>query len=309
MKSKRIDLVATGSLLVAIIAWSTVPLFLKYFTRYIDAWTANGLRYPFAALILAPGLVGFYFKGELTSRVLRMAILPASVNLCGQVLFAWAPYFVDPGLLSFTVRLSAVWSVLGSFILFADERALIRSRRFWIGLILSLIGFVYMITAGKTIPSGAKLTGILISVFCSVFWALYGLTVRRNMRAFNARLSFSVISLYTAIGMLILMLLVGDYQVISELPASIILTIFLSAIIGLAIAHVSFYVTVRRIGIAIPSSFNLLSAFITAVVSWFLFQERLSPVQWGAGLLLITGALLLLWAQEKVKSYQEAHSQ
>jgi drug/metabolite transporter (DMT)-like permease len=307
--TKKFDWTATVSLLVTIVSWSTVPLFLKFFTNYIDAWTANGIRYPFAALILLPWVVRFYRTGELTTRVLRQAILPASANLCGQVLWAWAPYFVDPGLLAFTVRLSAVWSVLGSFILFADERALIQSRRFWVGLVLSLFGFIFMITAGKTLPSGAKLTGILISLLCSIFSALYALAVRRNMQEFDSRLSFGVISLYTGIGTFGLMLFVGDYPAVFSLPPLLIFMILISSIIGIAIAHVFYYTAVKRIGVAIASSFNLISAFLTAVFSWFLFHEILTVVQWAAGGLLISGALLLLWAQEKVKSYREAHSQ
>jgi len=306
---KKFDWTATASLLVTIFSWSTVPLFLKFFTRYIDAWTANGIRYPFAALLLLPWVVLFYFKGQLTARVLRLAILPAVINFLGQVLWAWAPYFVEPGLLAFTVRLSVVWSVLGSFILFADERTLIKSRRFWVGLVLSLCGFFFMITAGKALPSGSKLTGILISLLYSVFGALYGLTVRRNMQAFDSRLSFGIIALYTALGTFVLMLFVGNYSVVWQLSPFLILMILLSAIIGIAIAHVFYYVAVKRIGVAIASSFNLISAFLTAVFSWILFQEILTAVQWVAGLLLISGAMLLLWAQEKVKKYREAHSQ
>jgi drug/metabolite transporter (DMT)-like permease len=306
---KKFDWTATASLLVTIFSWSTVPLFLKFFTRYIDAWTANGIRYPFAALLLLPWVVQFYFKGQLTARVLRLAILPAVINFLGQVLWAWAPYFVEPGLLAFTVRLSVVWSVLGSFILFADERTLIKSRRFWVGLVLSLCGFFFMITAGKALPSGSKLTGILISLLYSVFGALYGLTVRRNMQAFDSRLSFGIIALYTALGTFVLMLFVGNYSVVWQLSPFLILMILLSAIIGIAIAHVFYYVAVKRIGVAIASSFNLISAFLTAIFSWILFQEILTAVQWAAGLLLISGAMLLLWAQEKVKKYREVHSQ
>lgn len=306
---KKIDWTATAALLVTIFSWSTVPLFLKFFTCYIDAWTANGIRYPFAALMLLPWVVQFYFKGQLTARVLRQAILPAVINFLGQVLWAWAPYFVDPGLLAFTVRLSAVWSVLGSFILFADERTLIKSRRFWVGLALSLCGFFFMITAGKSLPSGSKLTGILISLLYSIFGALYGLTVRRNMQAFDSRLSFGIIALYTALGTFVLMLFAGNYSVVWQLSPFLIFMILLSAIIGIAIAHVFYYVAVKRIGVAIASSFNLISAFLTAVFSWILFQEILNAVQWVAGLLIISGAMLLLWAQEKVKKYREAHSQ
>lgn len=301
---KRLDFIATLSLMVTIIFWSAIPLFLKYFTSYIDAWTANGLRYPFAALVLSPWFIYFHRRGKVSGVIFRRALLPAFINLGGQILWAWAPYFVEPGLLSFTVRLSALWSVIASFFFFADERVLIRSKRFWFGLTFSIIGFIFIITGGEALPHGAKLTGILIAVVCSVFWAFYGITVRRNMKGIDSRLAFTVICMYTSIGTLFFMFLFGDYQAVFTLPPNIILLILISSIMGIAIAHVLFYVAMQSIGVAIASTFNLLSAFITAVFSFFLFQEVLNMVQWNAGLLLVLGAILLLWAQERVKAYQ-----
>ena len=128
---KKIDIIATLALLGSILCWSTVPLFLKYFTSFIDGWTANGLRYPVVVFLYLPWLIYFARKGQLTSRMWKLALLPAIVNTIAQIAWAWAPYYIDPGYLSFLVRLSTVWTVLGSFMLFHDERRLIKSRKFW----------------------------------------------------------------------------------------------------------------------------------------------------------------------------------
>lgn len=309
MKSMNrvIDVPATLSLVLTILFWAGSPLFLKYFTPYIDAWTANGVRYSFAALMLSYWLYYFKKKGELRPEIFRLAIYPSVANIVGQVLYAWAPYFIDPGLMSFTIRLTVIWSILASFIMFADERTLIRSRRFWLGLVLSVSGFLIMITNGQAIPHGAKMTGIIIALFSSFCWAFYGVAVRQNMKGVDSRLAFTIISLYTAIGTLIFMFSFGNYQVVPDLPGKIILLILISSITGIGVSHIFFYIAVKRIGVAIPSTVNLLSSFLTAIFSFFIFKERLSPLQWSAGIILLLGAFLLLWAQEKVKNYQAQH--
>ncbi len=299
-----IDVPATLSLLATILFWAASPLFLKYFTPYIDAWTANGVRYGFAALMLSCWLYYFYKKGELHPKIFRLAIYPSIANIVGQVLYAWAPYFIDPGLMAFTIRLTVIWSILASFIMFADERTLIWSRRFWLGLILSISGFLIIISNGQTLPHGAKLTGIIIALFSSFCWAFYGVAVRQNMAGVDSRLAFTIISLYTAVGTLIFMFGFGNYQVLPELPWRIILLILISSITGIGVSHIFFYIAVKRIGVAIPSTVNLLASFLTAIFSFFIFKEQLSPLQWSAGVILLLGAFLLLWAQEKVKSYQ-----
>ncbi|MBN1351236.1 DMT family transporter [candidate division KSB1 bacterium] len=298
----RINLTATLALLVSILCWSVVPLFLKYFTKHIDGWTANGYRYPFAALLYIPWLFIFFRKGNLTPDVWKQALLPASINLVGQSLWAWAPYFINPALQAFIVRLSVVWAVMGSFILFSDEQQLLKSKRFWSGILLAITGFLGIVLGGSKLPADSTLTGIIIIILCSVFWALYNLAVRRNMNSIDSRLAFGVISLYTAIGCLILMFILGTPSAIFHLPARVNFYLFLSAFIGIATAHVLFYVAMKRIGVAISTSVNLASPFITAILSYMIFNEILTGVQWGAGVLLASGAILLLWAQEKLKA-------
>jgi drug/metabolite transporter (DMT)-like permease len=302
------DIKATLALGITVLCWSSVPLFLKFFTTYLDGWTTNGLRYPFAALLLLPFVISAARKGTLTRKVLIAAIIPSVINLIGQVLWAWAPYYVDPGLLSFTVRLSTVWSV-GAFFLFPDERALIRSWKFWAGTLLSLYGFFLIISAGRGLPQGAKLTGIFISLACSVFWGAYGLSVRKYMHQVESKLAFGIISLYTGAGTLILMFLFGNFRAIASVPLPIFGLILLSALVGIATAHVLFYVAVKRIGVAIANTFNLLSAFLTAVLSSILFHELINGLQWVGGIVLVLGASFLILAQTKIKEYQQSLEQ
>ncbi|HOX86215.1 MAG TPA: DMT family transporter [bacterium] len=290
---KRSGCIAYAALFGSVLCWGSVPLLLKYFTAYIDAWTANGVRYPFAALLLLPWLIREYRAGRLPAAFWRLALLPAFFNLSSQILWAWTPYFVDPGLISFLVRLSTLWAVVGSFILFVDERPIIRQPHFWGGLLFALLGFVLMVAGGSEALGSGKKIGIVLVVLCSLLSAAYQLMVRRYLSAVDARTAYGMVAALTAAGLLVLMFAVGQPQQVTNMPPGPFLLLMLSGIVGLIIAHIFFYTALRHFGVAVTSSVNLLSALITATASRFLFAEQLSPVQWLAGLFLLGGCLLL----------------
>jgi drug/metabolite transporter (DMT)-like permease len=289
-------------LMGAIICGSTVPLFLKYFTSYIDGWTSNGYRYPFATIFYLPWLYYFYKKGKLNKKIWILALVPAAGNLAAQCFWAWAPYYINPGLISFLARISIVWSIVGSFILFRDERSLLFSKRFWGGLSLAVAGYIGTIIARNGLPGGVTLTGIIIVLMFTLCGAVYRLGVRRNLIDIDPRLAFSVISLYTSVGTVTLLFFLGEPMAFTRIPGNVLILIALSALIGIGTAHVLYYFAMKRLGVAICSSFSFSAMFITAGWSFFLFDERLTIMQWICGIIMMSGGFLLLWSQEKVRA-------
>jgi len=75
----------------------------------------------------------------------------------------------------------------------------------------------------------------------------------------------------------------------------------MSGIIPIALAHVIFYASIKRIGTTIPSLVLLLTPFSVLALSNAIFGEKLSLGQWFSGLVLIVGAGLALWAQKSLR--------
>lgn len=298
--NRQIDTTATMALLGSVLCWAIVPLFLKYFTSFVDGWVANGLRYPIVALLYVPWLIAFARKGQLTSRMWKLALLPAIINTISQAAWAWAPYYIDPGFMAFLVRLSILWTVLGSFILFQDERRLLKSSQFWMGFLLALGGFILLTFSGNPFSTKSTTIGIILVLFTSIGWAGYQLSVRRNMQEIDSRAAFGMISVITSFGLLVFMFSFGKINQIVVLPPHVSILIIVSGIIGIGAAHLLFYIAVKRIGVAISSSANLASVFITALLSRLLFNEILLPAQWTAGIVMILGGVLLTQAQVHV---------
>ncbi len=292
---------AEGTIFVVLtlIGWSSAPLFLKYLVPYVDAWTANGWRYAVAAALWAPLLITLHLRGALPGRLWRAAIAPSVFNVAGQVAYALAPYYIDPGLMAFLLRFQMVFVTAGAYFLFPDERPVIRSAPFWIGLVIVFLGSAGTIFGGHEVPRGGTALGITLAVVSGALFGGYGLAVRRNMAGVRSSVAFAVISQVSALMLLVLMLCVspqrgGDPFHLDWTP---FLMLIVSALIGIALAHVFFYAAIARLGVAISGGVILLMPFATALASYFLFDERLTAAQWISGTAAVIGAALILAAR------------
>ena len=292
---------AVAALITAVFSGSTVPLFLKYFTPYLDAWTVNGYRYIVVFFIMLPMVIKFIREGKYSAYMWKFALIPAVFNFTQQLAWAWAPYYIDPGLIGFLIKSNVIWSIAGSFIIFADERYLMRSKRFWAGLVIAVAGFVGLSYYGNNISLSGTFLGVLLVLGSSLFMSFYGLSVKRYFNEVNAVVSFSLIALYTAFGLISMMFVIGEPGVIVHLPLKIILLIAFSALIGINMGHILFYVALKHIGVTISYSVSLFSAFFTAIMSYYIFGEKLSPFQWLSGSLIIIGGVITILSKNSNK--------
>jgi len=279
--------------------WSVVPLFLRYLRDFIhDGWTTNGFRYPVGALLYLPALyIGIKSK-SLHPRLWTAAFLPVGVNIVGQTLWAWAPYYIEPGLISFLARSMVVWAAIGSFIVFQDERALMRSPRFWAGMCTALLGLSCIISFSDWLTSRNTAVGILMIIATGLCWAVYGITMRVNMKTAPVGLSFFVVSLYTSAACLVMMFAWGDPAQVPDLPPKAAAILALSAVVGIAVAHGLYYIAIRSLGVAISTGAAMMAPFFTSAISYFIYDERLAPMQWVGGIILFAGAIVMIWAQQ-----------
>ena len=292
---------AEGTVAVAftLAGWSAVPLFLRFFAESIDVWTSNGWRYAFSALLWAPVLIWGYAKNSLPDRLWKRALVPALVNSMGQVLFAWAHYKIDPGLLVFSLRFQIVFVALGAAILFANERSVIASKGFIFGMALVMGGTIGTISMTSEAFDGATVTGLLLAFGAGIGFAGYALSVRYFMQGIRPVVAFAAISQYTAGAMVVLMVVFGERMGMGALDMSgvNIFLLLLSAVIGIALGHVCYYTAIAKLGVAISTGIIQLQPFLVAVGSYFWFDEKLTTMQWASGMVAVVGAGLVLRVQ------------
>ncbi|MFO0577724.1 MAG: DMT family transporter [Polyangia bacterium] len=289
------------TILLTLLGWSSIPLFQKHFSHTIDAWTSNGWRYGFSALLWMPALIYAQRRGTLPTELWTAALWPSLFNTLGQVAFTWAFYLIDPGLGTFGLRLQIVFVTLGAAALFESERRIVRRPGFVLGLMLVTFGTLGTLLLGTGFGQRATLLGVLVAISSGVIFAGYALSVRRFMHGMQPLTAFAAISLYTAIGSVVLMLLLGERHgaTVFALPKGLIGQLLLSSVIGIGLGHTLYYASIARLGVAVSAGVIQLQPFLVAAASFFLFGERLSALQWGCGSLAVLGAATILLVQQR----------
>src|SRR4030042_7075728 len=137
---RKIDAAATLECIGALLCWSLGPIFVKYLTGYVDSWTQNAVRYAVSCLFWLPFLIYSIKRKSFETATWRRAIVPGAANVIMQSLYGAAFYYIGPAFLILLSNTSVIWVAGFSLIFFADERALSRSKRFWSGMGLSILG-------------------------------------------------------------------------------------------------------------------------------------------------------------------------
>lgn len=298
---RKVDTSATFACLGALTFWSLGPIFIKYLTGYVDSWTQNMLRYSVACLFWLPFLVFSIKTKRLDHRVWRRALIPGIANILMQSLWAAAFYYIGPAFMVLQTKTNIIWIAGFSFIFFSDERALIKSKRFWIGLTLSIIGLVGVMYNEVELAEAGMITGIIIAQAAAFMWGVYTLSVKIAFKDIDSRSGFSVISIYTLAGLAISALLFGKVETAGQMGAWQWACVVISGVTAIALAHTLYYAAIRRIGATIPAMVILVQPFIVLAISSVVFGESMNIFQLFFGVVLLIGSTLAIWAQQHLK--------
>ncbi len=306
---------ALACLLTTMVGWGCIPIALRYFTGWLDAWTVNGVRYAVGALFWLPFVVWYHRgRGRPASlpgvrSVWRAALLPSAVNIVGQVGYAVSPYFIPAPTIGFVLRLSFLFTVLFGFLFLAEERRLGRRFAFWLGVSVSLLGLTLMFVDKLRVGTPREVVGVVICAATTVGWGAYAVSVRVRMAPYPIRLSFGVISLYTSSVLVVLMLVLGRWERLGGLGPSLWAMLVGSGFVGIAMGHVLYYRGIHRLGPIVASGALLATPFVTLLGSWLLLRERMDPVELFGGMAVVLGGALLVLAKTQVERAEGAAAQ
>ncbi len=298
---RKIDLSATFACVGVLFFWSLGPIFITYLTGYVDSWTQNLLRYLAACLFWLPFLIVSVKRKQIDARIWRRAILPAGANIIFQSLWAGAFYYIGPAFMVLLTKTSVIWIAGFSFAFFADERPLVKSKRFWSGLALSMIGVVGVMYYKVDLAATNTIIGIGIALATAFMGGVYTVSVRIAFRDTDSRSGFSVISIYTVAGLCVLAVLFGRPQDCVTMGAWQWACVVISGVTAIALGHVLYYAAIKRIGATIPALVILSQPFAVLAISYVVFGEKLNAVQLLFGMVLLAGAGLAVWAQQHLR--------
>lgn len=294
-------------LLSAISLWAMGPLFVKLFASHYRPWTQNAFRYFCAAVfLLAFALLRGHLRYRLTRGQWGKLALVALANLIMQTNFAAIYYFIYPSVASLVGRLNIVFVTVLSFLIFKDEREVIRSPRFLLGAALALAGVAFVI-AGQDPDLLSRLDiaerdfwiGIAFSLGHAFFISIYYLTIRHAVRDIPALVSFTHVGWITAAGLAAIALAMGGTADLWRQPPHLLALMALSALLCIAIAHTCYYTALRHITTVVATSMLQIIPVLVCLFSALIYGDRLSLTQILGGAVVLLGAWLAAMAQAR----------
>ena len=287
----------------AVLCWVAAVLFVKYFSALMDVHTQNFFRYLGASLFLSI-LLRMYYPGcfKRYRERLPLFLLLGGMVAGFQICWVNALYRLGPAFFSLLGKLSTILITLTAFLFYREERVIIRAPRFILGFVMGLAGVAGVVAGIPGFKLGLETdqrTGIALVVFSSLIWAFYINLVKRVLRKENSLQAFTFTCISATFFFLPAMLLRGHPATLLGGSLTLMAVVIVSGVIGIAGANSSYYLSIKRIGMARSANLILSEPFLVALVSYPVFGERLSPAQWIFGIILLTGCALIISVQAR----------
>ena len=302
MKITRNLIVTSASVALFLVGWALTPVFVRYMSGAYDPYAQAFIRYVSAAVVLL--LYAFiYHRSDLRRAFSQWrTLLPMSLLVLGmQTAWMVAIYHTTATMSQLVTTLQAPLVILLSFIVFHEERRVIRSPGYVVGSLLCLVGViaVFMREDGGTVRFRVDFAMVLLMIV-SAAWAVYAVWGRHTAKGLHPVAMFTVLSVYVSIGFVFVMFCFGDPQTLWSAGLRMNFIAFISGVICIAAAHCGFHYAQVRLGSAYCTSIQLGSPFITHVLAYALWpDEALLLIQWAGGIMLVGGGLLVVRARWK----------
>lgn len=287
----------------AVLCWSFVPLAVRFLSSYYPALFQILFRYLAALIVLWSFTVFTVGPKKLESELPRLLslwpkiLVIALANYGFQLTFTLSLYLLYPGLATLVNQSLVLFSVLLAALMFPDERSMLRSALFVIGVVVAIAGVIMTIAGSRSFGTFEFNLGIFVVLASALFWALLGALIRKWLGSVST--SFALSSVFTIVTTLFLVTYLVAYGgfPVPEAPPVIWAFLVVSGLIGLGIGHSLYYRAIAVLGIALSSSLALLIPLLVGVASFFLFRERLTWVQLVGGSGLLIGCYLVIRAR------------
>lgn len=282
----------------ALLFWSMGPVFLTYLSAHMDSLTQNALRYAVAAIFWLPFLLFDISRKHVDKSLWRKAVFPSLANIASQTCWASVFYYLSPAFVVLISKTTVVWVVVFSIAFFPDDRPLMKSRKFWAGSVLSVLGVLGVILLKNDMKTAVSAYGLALTFGSAFLWALYTILIRINFRETRSNIGFAVVSIYTTVGLVLLAFVFADLSDVPALSGKVWFYLVVSGILGIAMGHVCFYAAVSRIGATIPTVALLSQPFTVLLLSHLVFGETMNAGQVGFGAVLLVGAALAIFSRK-----------
>lgn len=294
------------TLVTATLGWASTPICLRLLSGTFDPWTVSVYRYGAAFVpVLIVSLI--YYRDDLR-RLLSRPIPVVALGLMVTVMqYTWTAgtygaYATTAQLIS---KLSVVFTILFAFWLFHEERAVIRHPLFLFGTLLSIAGILAVLAKDGGSFAPVVDTAALLLLASSLLWGIYAVWSKHLVADVHPVPLFAIVAANVTGGSAIVAVFFGEPTAYAQITPGMWALTILSGMIPLGLCHPCYNFAQRHLGSSYCSTFILLSPLGTfAAAAIILPEERLQPVQFLGGALLLAGTFAATFAHRAVTAGQ-----
>jgi drug/metabolite transporter (DMT)-like permease len=292
-------------IVVATVIWAWPMIFVRYVKvnttpegSDVALFTPHALnfwRYSSAALtVLAIAVV----RGRGFAAVLRRFWVPlvlGAMLATFQMIWVFGAYLVPAAYGSLVIRVTIIFSLLLSYVFFAEERKVIRRGGFLISAAVGLASTAAIVVFDSDFSTqGARrealLAGTVIFLISSFLWSVYAVTIRKIARRTEPLPTFAATVVVTTAILAVPAFWEGSAGVMWDRSVSgtnVQLAVFFSGALCIGVTNSLYYQSLRRIGVAYTALIGLASPFLTGLFARLVLGERLNGLQWAFGSVLV----------------------
>jgi drug/metabolite transporter (DMT)-like permease len=282
---------AAGESILATLIWASSFIIAKVgLNAQIGALTMGGLRYTLAGLLLLPLLFGGVqsiqrLSPRLWGQLLLIGLLAHGI---GNGALFWALNFLSPTTLTFLSCFLPVFILVLGIVQLRELPTSIQLAGLVVTLLGSLLFFSFAMGPGEWLGLAIALIGLLSFSYSTVL----GRAIARERQTSIAALT-GLPLLFGGAPLLIVALLGEGVPVITTTALWVVATL---TVLNTVVAYWLYNHSMQVLTAFETNIFLNLSPLGTAVLDWWLFGARLTPVQVVGMLVVILGVTLVQWS-------------
>ena len=280
-----------------IFLWTWPAIFIKMLSSYFDVHTQVFYLYLIGWFtLIVVNLVSQRRRLYSGFKEIRKFILPAALIYVSETLYVAGVYMLTPTVAVLLIKSSLLFIILLSFVFFADERRIIRSKSFVVGSLFVAVGVCGVIVGKGSLHLDGFNLGVVLILLGSVSWGLCCVLIKIRVGRIGAFVSAGVIFTLSLPMFLVSALLFGDVKELYVAPRGTVILLLLYGILCVGVGTGLNYKSIKLIGVVISSSLLLVTPLFTAILSYIIFGETLTTYQILAATILLTGCYMLIRA-------------
>ena len=276
-----------------------VPL-LRYTSLLFSPITNNGVRFISGSIFLFI-IALFRYKSKLfeffpKERKIQLLLLCTSCLMSINMVFfikglSLSSAFTGSMFTTFGIPVTA----LVSMFYFPDEREKSFNVFFFTGMFICVLGSLVFINRGGSDPQANAGTFYLFISVCSQ------VVLNNLIKHIAHQLPVLIIGLFnsflTGISLLILAFLTGSIKELATADTHSIVVLIFAGVYGIFVGMMIGFSVIKKNGITTFNIMQLLTPITTAMVSYIIMKETITPPQFLGGMIILVGAYICIFGK------------